>query len=218
MASRLVDLSHTVSHGMITYPGIPGPELTDHLSRADSRERYAPGTEFQIGRISMVANTGTYLDTPFHRFPDGPDLAAIPLEAVAGVPGVVIAATGPAIGTDALAGLDLGGTAVLLRTGWDRHWGSDTYGAGGHPHLTPEAVDLLVEQGPTLVGIDSVNIDDTATGERPVHTGLLGAGIYVLEHLRGLAQLDGPNFEVFAVPVKVAGLGTFPVRAFARYQ
>ena len=218
MAPRLVDLSHTVTHGMITYPGIPGPVLSDHLSRAESRERYAPGTEFQIGRISMVANTGTYLDTPFHRFPDGPDLAAIPLEAVAGVPGVVIAATGPAIGTDALAGLDLRGTAVLLRTGWDRHWGTDTYGAGGHPHLAPEAVDFLVEQRPALVGIDSVNIDDTATGERPVHTGLLGAGIYVLEHLRGLEQLDEPGFEIFAVPVKVSGMGTFPVRAFARYQ
>jgi kynurenine formamidase len=216
--ARLVDLSHTVSHGMTTYPGLPGPELSDHLSRADSRERYAPGTEFQIGRIDMVANTGTYLDTPFHRFPDGSDLADLPLEAVAGVPGVVVDARGPAIGADAFAGLALRGAAVIVRTGWDRHWGAEAYGAGGHPYLADDAVAVLVEQRPALVGIDSVNIDDTATGERPVHTGLLGAGIYVLEHLTGLAQLDEPGFELFAVPVKVRGMGTFPVRAFARYQ
>jgi arylformamidase len=213
---RFVDLSHTVEHGMVTYPGIPGPELSEHLSRAASRSHYAPGTEFHIGRISMVANTGTYLDTPFHRFDGGSDLAGIPLEAVAGLRIVLIDAPGPSIGRDALPDGDLAGSAVLFRTGWDRYWGTDAYGAGGHPHLTAAAVEALVERGPALVGIDSVNIDDTAGGERPAHTGLLGAGIYVLEHLTGLDALgDGDGAELFAVPVKVAGMGTFPVRAFA---
>jgi arylformamidase len=214
---RIVDLSHTIEAGMTTYPGLPGPAITDHLSREASRDRYASGTEFQIGRIDMVANTGTYLDTPFHRFPDGSDLAELPLEAVAGLPGVVVEAIGPGIGPEAFDGLDLGGAAVLFRTGWSRHWRTPEYGAGGHPHLTAAAVDRLVALGPSLVGIDSVNIDGTADGERPAHTGLLGAGIYVLEHLTALDQLDTPGFEVFAVPAKVRGLGTFPVRAFARW-
>jgi kynurenine formamidase len=223
MARRFVDLSHTIEHGMTTYPGIPGPELTDHLSREASREHYAPGTEFHIGRISMVANTGTYLDTPFHRFPDGSDLAAVPLDRVAGLPVVVVdpvEGAGAAIGPDALpaAGVDLAGAAVLFRTGWARHWGTATYGSGGHPHLTAETVAALVRRRPALVGIDSVNIDGTSTGERPAHTGLLRAGTYVLEHLTGLHALGaaGPGaWELYAVPVKVAGMGTFPVRAFA---
>jgi kynurenine formamidase len=212
---RFVDLSHTIEHGMVTYPGLPGPELSDHLSREASRSRYSPGTEFQIGRISMVANTGTYLDSPFHRFEGGSDLAGIPLEAVAGLRVVVVDATGPAIFPDAVPDADLAGAAVLFRTGWDRHFGTDAYGAGGHPYVTAAAVEALIAAGPALVGIDSVNIDDTVTGERPAHTGLLGAGIYVLEHLTGLAALDDSDWELFAVPVKVAGMGTFPVRAFA---
>jgi len=216
MPRRFVDLSHTVEHGLVTYPGIPAPELSDHLSREASRTHYAPGTEFHIGRISMVANTGTYLDTPFHRFEGGSDLAGVPLDAVAGLRVAVVDAAGPAIGADAVPGGDLTGAAVLFRTGWDRHFGSAAYGAGGHPHLTSDAVDALVDRRPALVGIDSVNIDDTASGERPAHTGLLGAGIYVLEHLTGLRALDeGSAWELFAVPVKVAGMGTFPVRAFA---
>jgi kynurenine formamidase len=213
----LVDLSHVIDDGMITYPGLPAPVITDHLSRSDSRDRYASGTEFHIGRIEMVANTGTYLDTPFHRYPDGHDLADVPLAAVAGVPGVVVDATGPAIGADAFADIDVAGTAVLVRTGWSRHWGTPAYGNGQHPYLGADAVDLLVAARPVLVGIDSLNIDATATGERPVHTALLAAGIYVVEHLTGLEQLDEPGFEVFAVPVKVRGMGTFPVRAFARW-
>jgi kynurenine formamidase len=218
MARRFVDLSHTVSHGMVTYPGIPGPELSDHLTREASRGHYAPGTEFHMARISMVANTGTYLDSPFHRFADGSDLSAIPLEAVAGLRLVVVDAGGgdaPAIGADAVPDTDLTGAAVVFRTGWDRLFGTEAYGAGGHPHLTAGAVDALVERRPALVGIDSVNIDDTAGGERPAHTGLLGAGTYVLEHLTNLAALDDSPWELFAVPVKVAGMGTFPVRAFA---
>ena len=217
MTRRFVDLSHTVSHGMVTYPGIPGPELSDHLTREASRGHYAPGTEFHMARISMVANTGTYLDSPFHRFADGSDLAAIPLDAVAGLRLVVVdaGADDPAIGADAVPDADLAGTAVVFRTGWDRHFGTEAYGAGGHPHLAADAVDALVARRPALVGIDSVNIDDTAGGERPAHTGLLAAGIYVLEHLTGLDELDDSPWELFAVPVKVAGMGTFPVRAFA---
>lgn len=217
MPHLFVDLSHTIEHGMVTYPGIPGPELSDHLTREASRGHYAPGTEFHMARISMVANTGTYLDAPFHRFEGGSDLAAVPLEAVAGLRLVVVDATdgAPAIGADAVPDGDLAGAAVVFRTGWDRHFGTDAYGAGGHPHLTAGAVEALVERRPALVGIDSVNIDDTATGERPAHTGLLGAGIYVLEHLTNLAALDDSAWELFAVPVKVVGMGTFPVRAFA---
>jgi arylformamidase len=213
------DLSHPVEHGMVTYPGLPGPAISDHLSREASRATYAPGTEFHIGRIDMVANTGTYLDTPFHRFVDGWDLAALPLERVAGVPGVVVDAAGDghgAIGAEAFAGRrDLAGAAVLVRTGWSRHWGTDRYGAVEHPHLTADAAAALAAAGPAIVGIDSVNIDGTATGERPAHTALLAAGIPIVEHLCRLEELpDGP-FTFFAVPVAVRGMGTFPVRAFA---
>jgi kynurenine formamidase len=211
---QLLDLSHTVSHGMITYPGLPGPAISDHLSREASRERYAPGTEFQIGRIDMVANTGTYLDTPAHRFPDGFDLASVQIEQVALVPGVVVEGVDAA----ALAGLELAGRAVLFRTGWDRHWGSDTYGAGGHPFLPTGTADALVAGGAAVVGIDSVNIDGTATGERPVHTALLGAGILIVEHMTGLDGLPEGPFTFTAVPVKVEGMGTFPVRAFAAWE
>jgi kynurenine formamidase len=218
MGHRLVDLSHAVESGMTTYPGLPGPVIEAHLTRKESRTRYAPGTEFHIGRLEMVGNTGTYLDTPFHRYADGHDLAAIPLEAVAGVPGVVVDATGPAIGADAFAGVDLDGKAVLVRTGWSRHWRTPDYGGHEHPFLDAGAAELLAGAGPRLVGIDSVNIDGTADGERPAHSALLGAGIYVLEHLTGLDQLDTPGFEVFAVPVKVKELGTFPVRAFALWR
>jgi arylformamidase len=219
MTPRLVDLSHTIEDGLVTYPGLPGPRISDHLSREASRERYAPGYEFQIGRLEMVSNTGTYLDVPFHRQPDGHDLAELPLAAVAGVPGVVVDApedAGP-IGPELFTGLDLAGKAVLVRTGWDRHFGTEAYGDPSHPHLTGAAAEALVAAGPTLVGIDSVNIDGTADGERPVHTLLLAASIYPVEHLTGLDQLDAPGFEVFAVPPKVKGMGTFPVRAFARY-
>src|SRR5689334_8592236 len=170
---RFGDLSHTVRQGMVTYPGLPGPEITDHLSREASRQQYAPGTEFHIARISMVANTGTYLDTPVHRYADGWGLADLPLERVAGVPGVVVDAPSPAVGAEAFDGLDLAGRAVLVRTGWSSHWGTDRYGDLEHPHLTAEAVAALVRAQPAVVGIDSVNIDDTRTGERVAHSGLL---------------------------------------------
>ncbi len=211
----IVDLSHPVGHGTVTYPGLPAPEISDHLSRAESRTRYAEGYEFQIGRIDMVANTGTYLDTPFHRFADGHDLTGLDLARVADVPGVVVDATAdPAAGPDLLDGVDVAGRAVLFRTGWDAHWGTDRYGEAGHPHLAVATAVRLVAEGAAVVGIDSVNIDDTRTGERPIHTALLAAGVPIVEHLTGLDALDGP-FRFFAVPPAIEGLGTFIVRAFA---
>lgn len=212
---RLIDLSHIIDAGMITYPGLPGPVISDHLSRADSRASYAPGTEFLIGRIDMVGNTGTYLDTPFHRFDDGSDLAGLALDDVADLPGVCIEAPGPDIGPEVVADVPMGGKAVLFATGWDRHWATVAYGDPSHPFVNPELVASLVEGGAVLVGIDSVNIDDTRGGDRPAHSGLLAAGIQVVEHLTGLGALVGREFRFFAVPPKVSGFGTFPVRAFA---
>jgi arylformamidase len=218
---RFIELSHVITDGMTTYPGLPGPVITDHLSRADSRSRYAPGVEFQIGRIDMVATTGTYLDTPAHRYPDRPDLAGIALEQCGDLPGVCVAAPGSAGRTVGAATLDaalgerdLAGGAVLVHTGWDRHWGTAAYGDPA-PHLTADAVAWLVARRPALVGIDSVNIDDAADLTRPAHSGLLAAGILVVEHLTGLDRLPADGFRFSAVPPRVAGMGTFPVRAFA---
>src|SRR4051794_8816652 len=174
---------------MITYPGLPGPVITDHLSREASRGRYAPGTEFHIGRIDMVANTGTYLDAPSHRWPDGVDLAGLALDSLALLPGVLVRRNGPAIGADAFEEIAAGGAAVLVHTGWDRHWGTDAYGGPGAPSLPEDAAPALVEAGAALVGIDSVNIDDAADGPRPAHSILLRAGIPIVEHLCGLEQL-----------------------------
>lgn len=229
---RLVDLTHPIDDGMITYPGLPGPVVGVHLSRADSRDHYAPGTEFEIGRLELVGNTGTYLDAPWHRFADGMDLAALPLERTTALPGVVVDARATAAGGDggpgggpgdaagrgidvaALAGIDPAGRAVLLRTGWDRHWRTPAYGTGA-PFLTGEAAAWLAERGCVLVGIDSVNIDDVGEATRPAHSTLLAAGIPVLEHLRGLAGLPASGFTLHAAPLPVRGLGTSPVRAYA---
>ena len=202
---------------MTTYPGLPGPVISDHLSREASRDRYPEGTEFQIGAVTLIANTGTYLDTPFHRYPDGADLAGIDLSRLADIPGVVIdaTATGRAVGPELFDGVDITGRAVLIRTGWDRHWRTPGYGAADHPFVTAEAVDLLVRQHPALVGIDSVNIDDMADLTRPAHTGLLGAGIPVVEHLHRLHELLNRDFRFHAAPVPVAGMGSFPIRAYA---
>lgn len=214
--ATILDLSHVIADGTITYPGLPGPVISDHLSREDSRPRYAPGYEFQIGRIDMVSNTGTYLDTPFHRYPDGHDLAGLDLARVAGVPGIVIdLADAQEAGVALLDGHDLTGRAVLFRSGWDRHWGSDTYGDPAHPYVAARAAERMVEAGAALAGIDSVNIDDTRTGERPIHSILLAAGIPIVEHLRGLDRLPSGPFSFFAVPPAISGMGTFPVRAFA---
>jgi kynurenine formamidase len=214
---RFLDLSHTVEHGMITYPGLPGPEIADHLSFDGSAGVYAEGTEFQIGRISMVANTGTYLDTPAHRYRDGFDLSALPLERCASLPVTLVVADGEmgdgAIGAEAFAGLDLRGRAVLISTGWDRHWGTQEYGKPVHPHVTEAGAEALVAAGAALVGIDSVNIDDTVGNARPAHSVLLAAGIPVVEHLTRLAEVPADS-RFTAVPVAVKGMATFPVRAF----
>jgi arylformamidase len=215
--SRLVDLSHCVENGMITYKGLPAPIICDYLSREASRSRYAAGTEFQIGKIEMVANTGTYLDSPFHRYADGEDLSELALESIANLDCVVIRATGRAQrALDGFAILpDAKGAAVLFHTGWDTYWRTDQY-FEDHPYLTAKLAHALVAAGVALVGIDSFNIDCTDNGERPVHSILLGAGIPIVEHLRGLATLPDRGARFYAVPVKVKGMGTFPVRAFAR--
>ena len=216
--SQLIDLSHTVEHGMITYRGLPAPLICDYLSRAESQRHYAPGTEFQIGKIELVANTGTYLDSPFHRFADGKDLSELPLEILADLDLVVIRAAGwLQVDASAFAALDVRGKAVLVHTGWARHWRTDQY-FEGHPFLTADAAKQLVEAGAALVGIDSYNIDSTADLTRPVHTALLGAGIPIVEHLCNLEALPDAGGKFFAVPVKVKGFGTFPVRAFARVE
>jgi kynurenine formamidase len=213
---RLVDLSHDVAAGTVTYPGLPGPEITPHLTRTDSAAAYAPGTTFAIDRISMVGNTGTYLDSPFHRWEDGDDLAGLPLAAVAELPAAVVRATGGPRGIDAaaLAGAAVRGAAVLLHTGWDCHWGTAAYGDPA-PFLTGDGAELLVERGAVLVGIDSVNIDDTADPERPAHSVLLRAGVPIVEHLTGLAGLPPTGARFTAAPPRVHAFGTFPVRAFA---
>ncbi len=214
--SRYLDLSHVIEDGMVTYPGIPAPHVCDFLSREASRGRYAAGTTFQIGRIDLVANTGTYLDSPFHRFGDGRDISELTLDELADLPAVVLHAAGTrSIDAPALAGLEVRGRAVLVHTGWAQHWRTERYGRG-HPFLTAAAAEWLRDQGARLVGIDSLNIDGTETGERPVHTTLLGAGIPIVEHLRGLEQLPAAGFTFSAVPPAVRGMGSFPVRAYAR--
>ena len=213
----IVDLSHVIEHGMVTYQGLPGPHICDFWTRESSAANYDDGASFQIGRIDMVANTGTYVDSPFHRYADGKDLAGLPLASLADLPGIIVRRPhSEGIATDAvdLAGLEVRGHAVLIHSGWDRHWRSDAY-ALDHPYLTAAAAAWLVEQGAALVGIDSYNIDDTRVRARPVHTQLLGADIPICEHMRGLEQLPDRGFRFSAVPPKVAGMGTFPVRAYA---
>lgn len=216
MPKRLIDLSHEVEHGMITYKGLPAPVICDFLSREESRKNYSAGTEFNIGKIEMVANTGTYVDSPFHRFADGLDLAELPLESLADLEGVLIHAPAleRAITAEAFGSLDLRGKAVLVHTGWDRHWRTDQY-FEGHPFLTREAAERLVEAGAAFVGIDTYNIDDTTDGTRPAHTILLGNEIPICEHMCRLEELPDRGFRFHAAPVKVKAFGTFPVRAYA---
>ena len=217
LSKQLIDLSHTIEHGLITYKGLPAPVICDFLSREQSKAHYAPGTEFQIGKIEMVANTGTYLDSPFHRYVDGRDLSQLELTSLADLDGIVITGGDPqdrAITATAFRGVDVKDKAVLVQTGWDAHWRTDRY-FEGHPFLTKDAAQLLADQGAALVGIDSYNIDDTADLSRPAHSILLGAGIPIVEHMFNLKLLPTTGFRFFAVPVKVKGFGTFPVRAFA---
>ena len=216
-AKRIVDLSHVIEHGMTTYPGLPGPHICDFWSREGSAENYDDGSTFQIGRIDMVANTGTYIDSPFHRYEDGKDLSELPLESLAGLPAIVLRRpheNGLASDESDFAGLEVRGKAVLVHTGWDLHWRTDAYGRG-HPFLTAAAAQWLVDNGAALVGIDSNNIDDTSGRTRPVHTVLLGADIPICEHMTRLEKLPDSGFSFTAAPPKVRGMGSFPVRAFA---
>lgn len=240
MSTTLIDLSHTIEHGMITYKGLPAPVISDHLTREASRAFYAPGTEFHIGNITMIANTGTYLDSPFHRYEEGTDLADLPLESLAYLEGVVVRHVGGAerelerarfpnmptaenrsglgdrgITAAVLEHLDVRAKAVLFHTAWDMRWRTEDYSNGRHPFLSADAAEFLANAGAALVGIDSYNIDDTADGRRPAHSSLLAAGIPIVEHLCGLRELPNTGFRFFAVPVKVKSFGTFPVRAFA---
>jgi kynurenine formamidase len=216
--ARLIDLSHEIEDGMVTYRGLPSPVVGDWLSREASRTRYAAGTTFQIGKIDLLANTGTYIDAPFHRYERGHDVAGYTLDAVANLPALVIRAAdrrGRAIDASRFSGLDVKGKAVLIHTGWDAHWRTETYSAGQHPFVTRDAAEVLAASGAALVGIDSLNIDDDKDGARPTHTILLGAGIAIVEHMTNLAALSEDGFRFFAVPPRVKGMGSFPVRAFA---
>lgn len=213
---RMIDLSHTIESGMVTYKGLPAPLVCDYLSREQSQKHYAPGTEFQIGKIEMVANTGTYLDSPFHRYADGADIADLRLEQLANLDGLVFRwdlARGRNISPELFADVDLRGKAVLIETGWSAHWRTDRY-FEGHPYLEQGAAEQLVNLGAALVGIDSYNIDSTDSNQRPVHSILLDHDIPIVEHLCHLDRLPDREFFFFAVPVKVRGMGTFPVRAF----
>lgn len=216
-AARFVELSHAIEDGLVTYPGLPAPKIVEHLTRAASRAHYAPGTEFSIAKLELVANTGTYLDAPFHRFEGGADLAGLALETLVDLPGVVlrVPAGQRELGPELLAGRELAGHAVLFATGWSRHFGTPAYGEG-HPFVTRATAEELVRRGAALVGIDSLNIDDTRDGARPAHTLLLGAGIHVVEHLTNLHALPATDFRFSAAPPRIRGLGSFPVRAFAR--
>jgi len=219
-AAELIDLSHTIESGFVTYRGLPAPVVCDFLSREASQKFYSQGTSFQIGKIEMVANTGTYLDSPFHRFGHGRDIAALELSRLADLQAVVIRVQGVAdraVDRHVFLPFDLRGKAVLVHTGWARHWGTDRY-FEGHPFLTGSAAEYLRDQGAALVGIDSLNIDDTADGGRPVHTILLGADIPIVEHLCNLEKLPPSGITFTAAPVKVRGMGTFPVRAYATVQ
>lgn len=233
-----IDLSHTIEDGMVTYKGLPAPVISDYLSRANSRERYGPGTEFQIGKIEMIANTGTYIDSPFHRYANGNDLSALPLSSTAGLDGIVVRHVSAAerrlelglfphleeqsetieqrpIAVGEISHLQLRGKAVLFHTGWDMRWRTDEYASGAHPFVPAETAEYLAAEQVALVGIDSLNIDDTATGARPAHSILLARNIPIVEHLCGLRELPNSGFRFFAVPPKVKGMGSFAVRAFA---
>ena len=215
-----IDLSHVIYDGLVTYKGLPAPIICDYLSREASRERYAPGTEFQIGKIEMVTNTGTYVDCPFHRYEDGKDLSEVALESFADLEGIVIRADyrmGLAVTADAFKGKELRNRAVLVHTGWDEFWATDKY-FENHPFLTEDAAVYLRDAGVKLVGIDSVNIDDTRGNSRPVHSTLLREEILIAEHLCNLGNVPDDGFTFSAVPPKFKGAGTFPVRAFARLK
>ncbi|MEO5976172.1 MAG: cyclase family protein [Chryseolinea sp.] len=216
--TKYIDLSHTIEQGMITYKGLPAPIVCDYLSREASREFYDPGTEFFIGKIEMITNTGTYLDCPFHRYEHGRDLSQLLLEQLADLEAIVIRmphTTKLDVTESDLRSYDVAHKAVLINTGWDQFWRTDQY-FENHPYLTEGAAKYLKDQKVKLVGIDSHNIDDTRTRSRPVHTELLGNEILIVEHLCNLDKLPLGIFHFTAIPPKFKGVGTFPVRAMAR--
>jgi kynurenine formamidase len=217
MTRKAIDLSHDIVDGMVTHPGIPGPTITTFLTHEDSAGRYAPGTTFEIGRIDLVANTGTYIDTPAHRFAGRADLAGLELERLVDLEGILVDWRGRSergIGPEAFDGISLAGRAILVATGWDAHWGTPAYLAD-NPFLTEAAARYLVDAGAALVGIDSLNIDSLADPARPAHTVILDAGIPLVEHLTGLDRLPTEGWRFFAVPPRIRGMATFPIRAFA---
>ena len=218
--STFIDLSHTIENGLITYKGLPAPIICDYLSREESKSRYAAGTTFQIGKIEMVSNTGTYIDCPFHRYEDGKDLSQVDVESFADLEGLVVRVDYKetlAVDASFFQGKELHDKAILVHTGWDRYWNTDAY-FENHPYLTEDAAAYLVQSGAKLVGIDSVNIDNTKGGARPVHTTLLGAQVLIVEHLCHLEQISEQNFTFSAIPPAFKGVGTFPVRAFAKQR
>lgn len=215
MSRTVVDLSHPIVDGMTTFPGLPAPRVSTHVSRADTAARMAEGVSFHIGRIDMVANTGTYLDAPFHFHAEGVDIAGLSPERLVDVPAVVVDATGvTAVSAELFAGLSPAGEAVLVHTGWSRHWGTQHYFEGS-PYLTRDAIEALVAAGVALVGIDALNIDDVDDLSRPAHHGLLGAGIPIVEHLTNLDQLPARGARLTVLPPPVVDIGTMPVRAVA---
>ena len=217
--SKLIDLSHTVEDGLVTYKGLPAPVICDYLSREASKEIYAKGTTFQIGKIEMCSNTGTYLDSPFHRYENGKDLSELDLESVASLEAIkiVVPQTITAINKEYFGKINVSGMAVLIQTNWSRHWNTEQY-YEGHPYLTEDVAQYLKDNGALLVGIDSYNIDDVSGKERPVHSVLLGSEILIVEHMHNLKSVPSGDFKFYAVPVKVKGFGTFPVRAFAEIK
>ena len=217
MNKRYIELSHTIEDGLITYKGLPAPIVCDFLSREASREHYAEGTEFQIAKIEMVANTGTYIDCPFHRFEDGDDFSKIGLERFADLEGIVIRVPyteSLEIGVAHLEPFDLKGRAVLFHTGWDAHWNTDKY-FENNPYISQEAATYLRDASVSLVGIDSLNVDDSTQKSRPVHSILLGSGVLIVEHLCNLSSVPDNGFTFSALPPKFKGVGSFPVRAMA---
>ncbi|QBY05502.1 cyclase family protein [Thalassotalea sp. HSM 43] len=217
--NKLIDLSHTIEEGMITYKGLPAPLVCDFLSREASKQHYQQGTSFLISSIELCSNTGTYLDSPFHRYAEGRDLSELELQALADLPAIkiVIEDNVTAIDKRYFTGVDLKGKAVLVQTLWCRHFNSEQY-FEGHPYLTADAAVYLRDNGVKLVGIDSYNIDDVSSDSRPVHSTLLGADILIVEHMCNLDALPNSDFQFFAVPVKMKNVGTFPVRAFAQVK
>ncbi len=216
---KFIELNHILEDGMMAYPGLPRPMIGAFLDHQASRSRYNDQAEFYFGKVEMVCNLGTYLDSPFHRFPNGADLSQIPLEQVAGVPGVVLHVS---VSSDRSITIDvkpseLKGRAVLIRTGWDKRWGTESYWEPG-PYLSEESIDLLIRSKATLVGVDFWNVDNTMDFTRPAHTQLLASNILIVEHLCNLSALPQTGFRFYAVPLRIVRGASFPVRAFAEVE